>query len=356
MHIIVIGGGWYGCQTAIELARRGIFVTLVDRQGDVLCASSKWNQNRLHQGFHYMRSYKTRSECRRQFQDFKAQYYTSVVDNNIYIISNNSLIDMGTVRSIAEHEHMLNSDDIIVHSQFNNSQAEFVCNERMIDVAKNRSLLRNQLDHFNIETLFNTRIHKAEVNKLSRTVDVNGRQFDGVVICTYNQDIPVGIDKCSVGVVYELCLILVYKRNDGAAGRCGALTVIDGPFSSLYPMEHEKYGHCFTLTDVKETPILIAETMRDIEEFKVTTNLIQHKQKHMSTNMSRYMPEFESDFKYIDYYTSVKCKIKNTQSDDRCSIIEAQHDGLVVHFFGGKITGALDNAVAVANHFLKLVD
>ncbi|HEV8449344.1 MAG TPA: FAD-dependent oxidoreductase [Gemmatimonadaceae bacterium] len=52
-RIAVLGAGMLGCCTALELARRGQRVTLVDRAHDVMQRASRWNEGKIHLGFLY---------------------------------------------------------------------------------------------------------------------------------------------------------------------------------------------------------------------------------------------------------------------------------------------------------------
>jgi glycine/D-amino acid oxidase-like deaminating enzyme len=55
---IVIGGGFYGCEIALELVRLGFEkVVLVEREPGLLRRASFVNQARIHNGYHYPRAY-----------------------------------------------------------------------------------------------------------------------------------------------------------------------------------------------------------------------------------------------------------------------------------------------------------
>src|SRR3989338_2676983 len=58
-HVAVIGGGFFGVMTAIKLAERGFKVTIFERKADILYEASYINQNRMHMGYHYPRSFET---------------------------------------------------------------------------------------------------------------------------------------------------------------------------------------------------------------------------------------------------------------------------------------------------------
>lgn len=52
-RIAILGAGMLGACTALELARRGRRVTLVDRAPDVLQHASRWNEGKIHLGYLY---------------------------------------------------------------------------------------------------------------------------------------------------------------------------------------------------------------------------------------------------------------------------------------------------------------
>jgi glycine/D-amino acid oxidase-like deaminating enzyme len=52
-RVAVLGAGMLGACTALELARRGQAVTLIDRAHDVMQRASRWNEGKIHLGFLY---------------------------------------------------------------------------------------------------------------------------------------------------------------------------------------------------------------------------------------------------------------------------------------------------------------
>ena len=52
-RIAVLGGGMLGLCTALELARRGKRVTLIEGASDIMQGASRWNEGKIHLGFLY---------------------------------------------------------------------------------------------------------------------------------------------------------------------------------------------------------------------------------------------------------------------------------------------------------------
>ena len=77
---IIIGGGFYGCETALELVRLGFEkVVLVEREPGLLRRASFVNQARIHNGYHYPRAYATALKSRRHFETFVDEYRHAVM-------------------------------------------------------------------------------------------------------------------------------------------------------------------------------------------------------------------------------------------------------------------------------------
>jgi glycerol-3-phosphate dehydrogenase len=51
----VLGGGLQGCCVALELASRGVPVTLIDENGELLTRTAVANEGKVHLGYMYAR-------------------------------------------------------------------------------------------------------------------------------------------------------------------------------------------------------------------------------------------------------------------------------------------------------------
>jgi hypothetical protein len=52
-RVAVLGAGVMGCSVAIQLARRGLDVTIFDRESAPMAAASRWNEGKIHLGYIY---------------------------------------------------------------------------------------------------------------------------------------------------------------------------------------------------------------------------------------------------------------------------------------------------------------
>lgn len=78
----VIGGGFFGCITALELRRLGKAVLLAEREAGLMQRASYANQARIHQGYHYPRSLLTALRSRENFQRFIDEFPGCVRTNS----------------------------------------------------------------------------------------------------------------------------------------------------------------------------------------------------------------------------------------------------------------------------------
>ena len=97
MKIAIVGTGWYGCYIAEYILDnfKNVEITMYDKNKDFFTGSSYYNQNRLHLGYHYSRSFKTRHLCKETFKLFKEKYYQLIdeVNKNYYIVSKESILE-----------------------------------------------------------------------------------------------------------------------------------------------------------------------------------------------------------------------------------------------------------------------
>jgi glycine/D-amino acid oxidase-like deaminating enzyme len=71
---LVIGGGVFGAWLALDLARRGQSVVLLEREAGLLQRASLNNQARIHNGYHYPRSILTGLRSRVDSARFRAEF------------------------------------------------------------------------------------------------------------------------------------------------------------------------------------------------------------------------------------------------------------------------------------------
>jgi len=329
--ILIIGSGWYGCHIACILKDK-YDITIIEKNNDIFTGSSYFNQNRLHLGYHYCRNFPTRKLCQENYDRFIKNYNGVVdnIDNNFYVISNNSIIDFETYLSIYKHEGF--NFEIIKNDFFGNINGQIIkVKEQVINSNNSYKYFKEKLK--DIRIIFNESFlsYMKQNDKINVFTNNANYECDILLDCTYNQSC-LSNEKYT----YELTISLLYKKIKET--NFDAITIMDGKFSSLYPREINNL--IYTLTDVEFTPIIASNNLKDILEYKLTKEKIKDIKNNMVKKIKEYYPDFENTFKYVDYFLSKKTKlISNTDSRD-ITIEELEKNVITVNC--GKIYGIFE--------------
>ena len=333
--ILILGAGWFGCHCALTLRKLGLPFRIYDRSGEFFQGASSKNQNRLHLGFHYPRSYHTRQECAHGYTEFMKEYsfLTEAFPNNIYAVAKESLIDYTTYLHIFEFESVpykvVGYPKIPVALERSRFQGDFfIVEERFINPRKAAQYFESELSEYLVP-------------------DSSG-SFAFTIDCTYGQKEP------PAGGYYELCLTLVYKANFEA--RC-AITVMDGSFFSIYPYCTDE--NLYTLTHVALTPLFTSKNIKQVRSHgeKLTAEDIEKRRAQMEADVERYVPNLRTAFTYDSHFLSIKCKWEGGDAD-RSLKYTYEEDKKVLQFCCGKITGIFSMQQTLESLFpnmLKLV-
>lgn len=315
MKIAIVGGGWLGCHIANKLKDKGIKINLFEEL-DIFSGSSFYNQNRLHKGFHYSRNQKTRKLCYDTFDRFLNDYNNLVedIENNYYLIpTDNSLIDYGTFKSIFNYENISFIESEL--SSFKNIEGSIIVDEKYINPVKAKEYFKTQLKN----DIIIRKIYPEELKQLSK-------EYDYVINVTNN------LLNLSKECYFELSLTLVYDKI--MKDDFGSITMVDGPLFSIYPFKPNQY----TITDVQYTPLYTSPSVDDINTFKyeLGKELIDPIKQKIEDKIKYYYSNFNKNFKYNSYYTSIKVK-RYSASADRYPIITKQKN--IINCITGKIQG-----------------
>lgn len=312
MKIAIIGGGWVGCHLAYKL-KQDHEIHIFEKNTELFQETSFNNQNRLHYGYHYARSYKTRHLCKSTFELFLNDYNFAVEDinKNIYgIPKDKSLIDYKTYTHIFSDYGFTE----ISHS-FINMEGYINTQEKYINFIKIS-------DFFNKE-LKSIVVHQKIDNKKLKNLN---KKYDLVINATNNH---LNSYKKSY---FELTVSFLYEKIKDTT--FDALTLVDGKFFSIYPYRNNEY----TITDVEYTPIKSFQTIKSLKKYKETLdkNIIENRLKLIENKIEYYYPDFLNHFRYSSYFLSTKTKTYNS-SDDRSPIIFKKDN--IINCFTGKIQG-----------------
>lgn len=319
-RIAIIGAGWYGCHLTNLLSKLSFDVTLYEMGQSIFSGASGSNQNRLHQGYHYPRSHRTRIQSRDGYIRFIERYPTlsKPIDNNFYVIPHfRSNMDFQTYKIVMASAGLEFSDVTEKVNFLNNVEGVLQCEERLIltDVAK--EYFNQKLSQF---CVFNRKVELEEI----QSNNIDGQSYDFIIDCTWGW-----LNKIDRDTFYEKTLLLKYKRKPYSTYDT-ALTFVDGQLFSLFPTQTQDI---FTLTHVLHTP-LSREKKIFHSDYHVDEKIINTKRILMEQDIQFYFKSFLNEFEFNSFEISTKTKV-NDASDDRSCYIE--QDGKVIKVLSGKI-------------------
>jgi len=256
---LIIGSGIYGLYAAIALAKQGHAVAVLDCDESPFLRGSYINQARVHNGYHYPRSYSTAMKSAKYFKRFLDDYSDCI------------LFDFDQIYAVAAHYSWTNGeqfakfcsnvnvqcDEITNTAQYFNAGAidkafhthEFTFDAKLIGEKMYKQALESGVKFF-----FKAAISeiKAQNDKYIISLD-SGEAFSApwVLNATY-----AGVNEIHklagfepLDIKYELCEVVLCNVSENV-GKVG-LTVMDGPFFSLMPFGKSGYH---SLTTVSKTP------------------------------------------------------------------------------------------------------
>lgn len=327
MKIAIIGAGWYGLYCALLLQDKHD-ITIYEKNNDIFTGASYYNQNRLHLGYHYPKSYKTRMMCLKGYEKF-IKLFSNVIEEcpkNLYVISKESIIDYNTFLQIyntTDYEHTINKNTFL-----KNIEGDLInTKEKIINSKKAKLFFKENLK--NVKIIYNTNIFSIEQH--DKVILNNTFEYDFCFNCSYNQ-LNLNEEKCE----YEKTISLIYKRikkiND-----YDAITIMDGGFSSIFPRDLK--NNTYTLTNVIYTPFYKNKNFKKVEEKKLTIEELEHIKINMVKDITKYLTTFDKEFEYDGYFESFKCKTINNNDGRECIITKNKN---VVNVHCGKIIGIFE--------------
>lgn len=320
--VAVIGGGWYGCHIAASLRSLGFRITLFEQHHRLLHGASGNNQFRLHLGFHYPRHYTTRMQSRDGFARFVERYpeLSRPVADNIYAVPlGDSVIDFLTYRIIMTSSGVDFTELTDVPPGLIKMDGYLKVAERVLLTGEARRYFANRLGD---DVVLDHRI--ASIRDDGSHVWVDGKRFDFAVDATWGHHRKPPID-----MHYEPTILLYYE----ARAPFPAITMVDGPLCAIYPTEDPAI---YTLSSVPHTPLgrhtAAGAACRAL--LKIDTGTVAAKQALMEEQISRYVPAFRDNFRFVGPQLAVKSKPTGASDDRSCHVYR---DGRVFSVMSGKI-------------------
>ncbi len=344
---VVIGGGFFGCVIAAELARFHD-VVLLERESAIMTRASINNQARIHQGYHYPRSILTFKRSRENFRRFVDDYKECVVDGfeKIYAIARHfSHVTPAQFRLVCERlEAPIAPAADRIRKLFNPDlvEAVFKVEEYAFDAVKLRSLIISRLRKSSVDVRVGANVRSVArapggtavvAEQAGRTTELLA---DHVFNCTYSglNDVlePSGVD--TVPLKYELAEMPLVQVPDELQGL--GITVMDGPFFSLMPFPSTPFH---SMSHVRYTPHAAWYKNDD----RPGASALKSRFDVMRRDIARYLPAAAGCVQK-DSLWETKAILPQSELNDSRPILFKKHEGISGFYsvLGAKIDNVSD--------------
>lgn len=358
MHsAVIIGGGFYGVAIAAYLARqRGLKrILLVEREASLLSRASYNNQARVHNGYHYPRSYTTAYRSRVNLPRFVRDWPTAIKQDftKLYAIArrNSKVTARQFERFCREIGAKLQPADPGLRALFDPRLIEdvYLVEEYVFDTSKLAQWAIDELSAAGVELRLQARVTElAQGPEDSLQLTVQPQHGDAeriscryVFNCTYSglNQFRGSSPMSRAGLKQEISEMALMQMPAALNGL--GITVMDGPFFSMMPFP-AKGLH--TLSHVRYTPHLHWKDEPGLDPYqKLAAYQKQSRADRMVRDAGRYLPAI-LQARYVESLFEVKTVLIKNESDDGRPILfekHAEYPGCY-SVLGGKIDNIYD--------------
>ncbi|MDR1646723.1 MAG: FAD-binding oxidoreductase, partial [Zoogloeaceae bacterium] len=355
LDALVIGGGFYGAAIAVYLVRqRGLRrVLLVEKEARLLSRASYNNQARVHNGYHYPRSFTTAFRSRVNFPRFLRDWPLAVRQDftKLYAIArrNSKVTARQFQRFCNEIGASLRPVDAGLRALFEPRLIEdvFLAEECVFDAVALTRWAERELAESGIPVRFDTRVHSIAVADGALRVTANRRGVEEhhacryVFNCTYSGLNQLGGDFPGArnGLKHEITEMALLEMP--ADLRELGVTVMDGPFFSIMPFPARGLH---TLSHVRYTPHCGWQDARGMDPYqKLAAHARVSRAGRMLRDAGRYLPGV-TRARHVDSLFEVKTVLVKSEGDDGRPILFEKHAEApgCYSVLGGKIDNIYD--------------
>jgi glycine/D-amino acid oxidase-like deaminating enzyme len=337
---LIIGGGFYGCEVALHLRRLGFDrVMIVEREAGLMRRASFVNQARVHNGYHYPRSYSTAVRSRQNFWRFANDYREAVANEfeKVYAIARGSNVSASQFAAFCRSiDAPCRPAPKVIERLFDAAtiEASFITQEFAFDAARLAAKLARELDKAGVELRFGATARVRDYDDRIVTLDVDGRRERAAWVfnCTYGGLEQVGI-RLRSRIKKEMAEMLLIEPPLPLRGL--GVTVMDGPYFSTMPFPA---AGLHSLSHVRYTPHEASAEVAPRLKQPTKSN-----RDYMIRDAARYMPHL-AGANVIRSIFEVKAVLSRSEGDDgRPILVERSEDTRrVVSILGSKIDNIYD--------------
>lgn len=354
---IIIGGGFYGAAISIYLAKqRGLKrILLVEREAALLTRASYNNQARVHNGYHYPRSFTTAYRSRINLPKFVRDWPEAVKQDftKLYAIArrNSKVTGKQFERFCREIGASIQPAEPGLRALFEPRLIEdvFLVKEYAFDSTILANWARREIRESGVQVRLNSRateISQGPGNSLLVSIQskhgvVEQESCRYVFNCTYSglNQFGGGFPGTRTGLKHEITEMALMKVAPPLQDL--GITIMDGPFFSMMPFPARGLH---TLSHVRYTPHLHWKDKTGIDPYqKLDQYDRQTRADRMVRDVSRYLPSVLKA-KHIDSLFEVKTVLVKNEGDDGRPILFEKHQELpgCYSVLGGKIDNIYD--------------
>lgn len=265
MRIAIVGAGFYGCYISRAIHKEwgdDASVDVFERESRPMRRAATNNQARLHLGFHYPRSPETVRQTVEGYHDFKKEFAQCVdfPSQNIYAVHREGLVGFDCYLKAMDAfslPYQICGEEVRRYFR-DPSEVEGAIrvDEGVIDLRKLDAMI---LASMRTDIRCSTRVES--IDSEAGTLVANGSlegPYDFIINTTY-VDPNLGLSVSNhFDLKYEIAAMI---EMEAPFGQDVALTIMDGPFVSLYPC-----GQALaTLSSVVHTPFMRFDTVEEFE-------------------------------------------------------------------------------------------
>ena len=354
---IIIGGGFYGAAIAVYLAKqRGLKrIVLVERKPALLMRASYNNQARVHNGYHYPRSFTTAYRSRINLPKFVRDWPGAVKQDftKLYAIArrNSKVTAKQFERFCQEIGARIQPAEPALRDLFEPRliEAVFLVEEYAFDSTKLASWAVQELKECGVQIRLAARvtaISNGPNNTLQAVIKLDGGSEElltsrYVFNCTYSglNQFKGDFPGTQTGLKQEITEMALMKVSPALTDL--GITVMDGPFFSMMPFPARGLH---TLSHVRYTPHLHWTDTKGIDPYqKLKEYACATRVDRMVRDVGRYLPVV-LDAKYVESLYEVKTILVKNEGDDGRPILFEKHPELpgCYSVLGGKLDNIYD--------------
>lgn len=355
---IIIGGGFYGSMVALHLSKAlGIKkIAILERNEDIFSRASFNNQYRIHNGYHYPRSFNTANRSRMNFRKFIDDWPEAVVNKNtssLYAIP--KLHSKVNAKQFLKFCRSINAKIGLAKKkhkrlfQVNNFEEIFEVEEYCFDPKALKRKIKKELIQANISIItrseaFQINLLKGGVLKVSTNQAGNSEGYyysDLVFNCSYSGLGQLKGDAAGplTSLKHEIAEIAFVKLTKEFSNL--GITIMDGPFFSFLPTSLD-YVH--SLSHVRYSPHISWHDNKNINPYKKMESSDNFTRvERMVRSAEKYVPLLTRS-KYIGSKFEIKTLLEKNEVDDGRPILFEKDLNLpnLIYVLGSKIDNIYD--------------